>query len=239
MIAIAERRMFSQKIIDSDLFLDMPLSSQSLYFHLSMRADDEGFINNPKKIQRMIGCSDDDFKLLIAKEFVIPFQSGIVVIRHWKIHNYIRGDRKKETLHQDELAHLTETESGEYILLGRLMADICPSSGSQDDGQVSVKCQHRLGKVSIGKDSIDKEIYSDYVQLTQAEYEKLLDKLTEKEREDYIERLNNYIGQIGVKEAKKKYKSHYHVILNWYRKDHPKQVEATQHVEDNPFMNRG
>ena len=88
---MAERRMFSKTIIDSDAFLDMPLSTQSLYFHLSMRADDDGFINNPKKIQRMIGCADDDLKLLIAKNFIIPFESGIVVIKHWKIHNYIRN----------------------------------------------------------------------------------------------------------------------------------------------------
>ena len=84
---MAERRMFAKTIIDSDAFLDMPLSSQSLYFHLSMRADDDGFINNPRKIQRMIGASDDDLKLLIAKRFIIPFESGIVVIKHWRIHS--------------------------------------------------------------------------------------------------------------------------------------------------------
>jgi hypothetical protein len=87
---MAERRMFAKIIIDSDAFLDMPLSTQALYFHLSMRADDDGFINNPKKIQRTIGATDDDFKLLIAKHFVIPFDSGVVVIKHWKIHNYIQ-----------------------------------------------------------------------------------------------------------------------------------------------------
>ena len=70
---MAERRMFAKSIIDSDAFLDMPLSTQALYFHLSMRADDDGFVNNPKKIQRMVGCADDDIKLLIAKNFLIPF----------------------------------------------------------------------------------------------------------------------------------------------------------------------
>ena len=95
---MAERRMFSKTIIDSDAFLDMPLSAQSLYFHLSMRADDEGFINNPKKIQRMIGASDDDAKILVMKHFIIPFDSGIVVIRHWMIHNYIQKDRFKPTI---------------------------------------------------------------------------------------------------------------------------------------------
>ncbi len=108
--------MFAKTIIDSDAFLDMPLSTQSLYFHLSMRADDDGFINNPRKIQRMIGGSDDDLKLLIAKNFIIPFESGIVVIKHWKIHNYIRGDRKKETVYHEEMALLDSKDNGAYTL---------------------------------------------------------------------------------------------------------------------------
>ena len=108
---MAERRMFAKTIIDSDAFLDMPLSTQALYFHLSMRADDDGFINNPKKIQRMVGCSDDDLKLLCAKNFIIPFESGIVVIKHWRIHNYIRNDRYKPTTYADEKAQLTVKEN--------------------------------------------------------------------------------------------------------------------------------
>ena len=113
---MAERRMFAKTIIDSDAFLDMPLSAQCLYFHLSMRGDDDGFINNPKKIQRMIGTTDDDLKLLIAKNFIIPFESGIVVIKHWKIHNYIRGDRKKETVYPEEMSLLITKENGSYTL---------------------------------------------------------------------------------------------------------------------------
>lgn len=99
---MAQRRMFSKKITDTDRFLDMPLSSQALYFHLNMGADDEGFIDKAKTIQRTIGASDDDMKLLIAKGFIIPFDSGVVVIRHWRIHNYIRSDRFQSTIHQDE-----------------------------------------------------------------------------------------------------------------------------------------
>lgn len=113
---MAERRMFAKTIIDSDAFIDMPLSSQALYFHLSMRGDDDGFINNPKKIQRMIGASDDDFKMLVVKRFIIPFESGIVVIKHWKIHNYIRGDRKKDTVYPEEMSLLEEKENGAYTL---------------------------------------------------------------------------------------------------------------------------
>ena len=109
--------MFAKTIIDSDAFLDMPLSAQSLYFHLSMRADDDGFNNNPKKIQRMIGASDDDLKLLAVKNFIIPFESGVVVIKHWRIHNYIRGDRKKETVYREEMSLLDSKGNGAYTLI--------------------------------------------------------------------------------------------------------------------------
>ena len=154
---MAERRMFAMTIIDSDAFLDMPLSSQALYFHLSMRADDDGFINNPKKIQRVIGCSDDDLKLLVVKRFIIPFESGIVVIKHWKIHNYIRADRKKDTMHVEEMEMLEQKENGVYTISKSLeeipMSDACQAV----DGQFAGKCQHRLGKDRIGKVSIGKD----------------------------------------------------------------------------------
>lgn len=114
---MADRRMFSKSIIDSDLFLDMPQSAQCLYFHLGMRADDDGFVNSPKKIQRIIGASNDDFKLLIAKQFVIPFESGVVVIKHWRIHNYIQKDRYKPTIHQEEKQTLFLDKSGSYQIV--------------------------------------------------------------------------------------------------------------------------
>lgn len=103
---MAERRMFSKTVIDSDAFIEMPLSSQALYFHLSMRADDDGFVNNPRRIRNDIGASEDDLKLLIAKRFVITFESGIVVIKHWRIHNYIQSDRYKPTVYLKERASL-------------------------------------------------------------------------------------------------------------------------------------
>lgn len=146
--------MFAKTIIDSDIFLDMPLSTQCLYFHLSMRADDDGFINNPKKIQRMVGSSDDDLKLLIAKNFIIPFESGVVVIKHWKIHNYIQKDRYKETLYKDEKSLLITDKNKEYFIS-------IPKVDNED-----TKCIHdvsnpdtqvRLGKDRIGKYSIPTE----------------------------------------------------------------------------------
>ena len=166
---MAERRMFAKTIIDSDAFLDMSLSTQALYFHLSMRADDEGFVNNPKKIQRMIGCGDDEMKMLIAKKFIIPFESGVCVIKHWRIHNYIQKDRFKETVYQEEKQHLELKENKAYTYIENPMDTICIQDVSKMDSQYSI------GKDSIGKDSIDKvnsssdekykEIYNIYEQL--------------------------------------------------------------------------
>lgn len=146
---MAEKRMFAKTIIDSDAFLDMPLSTQALYFHLSMRADDDGFINNPKKVQRMIGCSDDDLRILIAKNFIIPFESGIVVIKHWRIHNYIRSDRYKSTIYQNEMSMLTSEENKEYVL--GIPSDI--PSDIPNDNQMDT--QYRLDENRLDKSSVD------------------------------------------------------------------------------------
>ena len=114
---MAEKRMFTQKIIDSDAFLDMPLSAQTLYFHLNMRADDDGFVNNPKKIQRMIGASADDLKILLMKRFIIGFDSGVIVIKHWRMANTLRKDRYTPTAFQEELAKLEIEDNGAYTMI--------------------------------------------------------------------------------------------------------------------------
>lgn len=150
---MAERRMFAKTIIDSDAFLDMPLSTQSLYFHLSMRADDDGFINNPKKIQRMVGCGDDDLKLLMAKRFILVFDSGVIVIKHWKIHNYIRNDRYKPTLYQEEKAELAEKNSKAYTFKTEVIESE-KHLGIPDDNRMGYQMdtQVRLGKDRLVKD---------------------------------------------------------------------------------------
>lgn len=111
---MADRRMFSKWLVDSDLFMDMPTSSQALYFHLGVRADDDGFVANPKRIAEMIGSSRDDLKILIAKGFVIGFSSGVIVITHWKVNNQIRKDRYKPTIFQEEKAMLELKEVSTY-----------------------------------------------------------------------------------------------------------------------------
>ena len=132
--------MFSKAIIDSDMFLDMPKSAQALYFHLGMRADDDGFLDNAKKIMRSIGASEDDYKILVAKNYIIQMEKGICVIKHWWVHNYIQRDRYKETIHLEEKALLTQTETGVYTLDTECVQPVSVSAS-----------QIRLDKISIDK----------------------------------------------------------------------------------------
>ena len=155
---MAERRMFAKTIVTSDAFLDMPPTARCLYFTLGMFADDDGFVNNPKSIMRQSGATLDDMNILIAKKFVITFESGVIVIKHWRIHNYIRGDRKHKSKYSEELTLLNTDENGAYTLAEEVVEErekICQSN----DGQVADKChtEVRLGKDSIGKDSIGKD----------------------------------------------------------------------------------
>lgn len=112
---MANRRMFSLDIVDTDRFLEMPATTQLLYFHLGMRADDDGFVSSPKRITKMMGCNDDDLKLLIAKAYLIPFDNGVVVISDWNVNNWIRPDRKHETRFFQEKS-LLELSNDKYIL---------------------------------------------------------------------------------------------------------------------------
>lgn len=152
---MAEKRMFTQKIVDSDAFLDMPLSTQALYFHLNMHADDDGFVNNPKKIQRVIGASLDDLKLLIAKRFILVFENGVIVIKHWRMHNLLRKDRYNPTQYQDQMERLELKDNGAYTEKLPEPLEIKESESvatrwQPDDNQMA----HRIGKDRIGKDRI-------------------------------------------------------------------------------------
>lgn len=138
--------MFAKTIIDSDAFLDMPMSAQALYFHLAMRADDEGFVNNPRKIMRMVGAGDDDAKILLAKRFLIQFDTGVVVIKHWRIHNYIQKDRFKPTVYKEERELLSVKDNGAYTL----------DTGCIQDVSI-LETQDRLDKDRLGKDSIEED----------------------------------------------------------------------------------
>ena len=168
---MAERRMMSKKIIDSDAFTEMPLSSQALYFHLLLRADDDGFLNNAKKIMRNVGANQNDYDMLLMKRFIIQFDEGVCVIKHWLIHNYIRSDRYKPTQYIEEKDMLSIKENGAYQLI-KSDNDLpegnqTTSIGIPNDNQKRTTCdtndtilltretQVRLGKDRIG---IDKDI---------------------------------------------------------------------------------
>ena len=146
---MAERRMFAKTIIDSDAFLDMPPTTQLLYFHLAMRADDDGFVNKPKSVMRMIGATQGDAELLVNKKFIIPFESGIVVIKHWKIHNYIRKDMYHETKYKDEKSLLMLDENSAYT------KNVTNQLQERNEPVTNPSTQDRLGKDRLGKDSID------------------------------------------------------------------------------------
>lgn len=144
---MANRRMFSLDVVDTDIFLDLPISSQALYFHLGMRADDDGFVSSPKRITSMIGANQDDLKLLAAKGFIIALEQGVVVIRHWKQNNYIQIDRHKNTIYQNQLAALT-VNNGVYEVDTQ-----CIQTVSEMDTQDSVD-KNSKDKGSKGKDNI-------------------------------------------------------------------------------------
>ena len=254
---MAERRMFTQKIIDSDAFLDMPLSTQSLYFHLNMRADDDGFVNNPKRIQRTIGASEDDLKLLIAKRFVIGFENGVIVIKHWRMHNTLRKDRYNPTQYQEEFALLDVKDNSAYT--ERLPELPEPEIESvvttwQPNGN-QLATQYSIGKDSIGKISIGEDIapdsdesdpppqpkpkkpvkhkYGEYsnVLLTDEELDKLKEEYPD--WKDRIERLSSYMASTG-----KSYKNHLATIRNWARKDQEQKPQARIGANGIPINNQ-
>lgn len=153
---MAERRMFSKSIIDSDVFLDMPLSAQALYFHLSMRADDDGFLGNAKRIRSIVGASEDDLKLLIVKGFVLTFDSGVIVIKHWRLHNYIQADRYKPSVFVEEKMMLSVDDNKIYDV-NLLPQNSCIQSVSNMDTQCiqPVSNLYPQVRLEIGKDRVD------------------------------------------------------------------------------------
>lgn len=163
---MAERRMFAKTIVESDAFLDMPMSAQALYLHLGMNADDWGFVNNPRSIRRMCGASEDDLKLLIAKKFILTFDSGAAVIKSWWVNNYVQSDRRHPTRYQEELETLFLDENKSYTTkdTGVLPADMFNRVSKvepvciQPVSKMDTKCIQSVSKmdteVRLGKDRL-------------------------------------------------------------------------------------
>lgn len=226
--------MFAKTIIDSDVFLDMPLSTQALYFHLSMRADDDGFINNPKKISRMIGCAEDDLKLLIAKKFLLHFESGVVVIKHWLIHNQLRKDRYTPTNYQDEFKQLEKKENGSYRKSEKnsvpTRIDVTPkpnvnhlaTTWQPNDNQMET--QVSIGKYSLVKESKDKDSQEENVVIGAIDfYQKnfgILNPYTSQQIVDAIEIFNDDIVikamQIALENNVRNYNYVRAILKKWY-----------------------
>ena len=198
---MANKRMFSKAIIDSDMFLDMPKSAQALYFHLGMRADDDGFLDNAKKIMRSIGASEDDYKILVAKNYIIQMEKGICVITHWWVHNYIQRDRYKETIHLEETECVQPVSiSASQIRLDKISIDkINNNIPASADAPPSpdVKVKHKYGEYK-------------HVMLTDDEKGKLQAEYGEGMAEKAVTFLDEYIEMKGYKA-----KSHYLAIRKW------------------------
>lgn len=197
---MANKRMFSKQITTSDAFMDMPATSQLLYFHLNMEADDDGFVANPKRTIKMIGANDDDLKVLLAKRFLLAFESGVVVIKHWLLHNAVRKDMYKETQYLEEKKLLQIKENNVY---------------TETRNEVVTAPLHRIGQIRLDKDRIDKSVYGEFdnVFLSKEEYEKLVTGMGEPNTKLLIEELSGYMAS-----KKKKYDSHYATIKNWARR---------------------
>lgn len=189
---MANRRMFSMDVVDTDKFLDMPSSTQALYFHLGMRADDDGFVSSPKKITKTVNCGDDDLKLLFAKGYLIPFESGVVVISDWNVNNWIRPDRKHNTRFEQEKRTLS-INNDVYVL-----TDSVTTIRQSVDNQVTTKChtedsigKDSIGKGSIGKGSIDYQQIADMYNNTCVSFPRL-SKLSESRKKAIKARLQTY-----------------------------------------------
>ena len=216
--------MFAKSIVLSDAFLDMPLSARCLYFTLGMLADDDGFVGNPKSIMRQCGASQDDMAVLLQKRYVLGFESGVIVIKHWRMNNYLQNDRKKTTTYIEELEQLTLDEKGAYTEREKSMYTKCIQNVYTGKDSID---KDRLDKDSIGKyntpliSPLEEEpkpkkepkiTFGEYqnVKLTQAEYDRLANEYSVEVRNKCIEFLDAYIEEKGYKS-----KSHNLAIRRW------------------------
>lgn len=202
---MAKRRMFSSDIVDTDKYLDMPVSARCLYYDLGMRADDDGFVS-PRKVMRLTGATEDDLKVLISKQFIIPFESGVIVIKDWKINNYIQKDRYNDTIYKEERKQLCQDDNGSYIL-----------DTTDIQNVYTMDTQVRLGKVRLGK--VRKEIDTKKKLEKDWDRESLKDgriktELIKSYKEQFVseelEKMCNWLDMTG-----KKYKNYLAFAKNW------------------------
>ena len=240
---MAERRMIAKSIIETDMFLDMPTSCQCLYFHLLLRADDDGFISNPKSIVRTLSASADDLKLLIAKQYLIGFESGVVVIKDWKIHNYIRNDRyKASSVPERELLNIRKDKA--YTLKedeGIPMIDCgIPSDNQMDTNGIPAVSigKDRLGKDRLGKDRLDIEGECDKPHspkrktFTKPTIDEIQDYCIERNNQVNVEQFFDYYESNGWKVGKNSMKDWKAAVRTWERSEYRKPTQKKNSKQD-------
>lgn len=236
---MANKRMFSKDITDSDAFIEMSSASQALYFHLNQGADDDGFNNQVQMAMMKAHASSDDLKILMAKNFVIRFESGLIVIKHWRLHNTLRKDRYTPTNYKEELNLLGIKENGVYTLGLQQVADRFPSGcpsidkSSVVESSVVEESIEDVPDTNVGQKSTKavRHKYGLYEQvlLTDEDYEKLKAEFPH-DYSERISRLDEYIASTG-----KKYKNHLATIRSWARNDKQQRKYAPP-KSSNPFL---
>ena len=231
------------KIVDTDAFLDMPLSTQCLYFHLNMRADDDGFIGNPKRIEKIIGANDDDLKLLIAKRFVILFDDGVIVIKHWKMHNTLSRDRYIETSYTDEKKKLLLKDNGSYSLTnGNSIDDTKLIERSNRQTQKRRKIDER--KTHSDKDiGLDKDLELDLdTELDKDKEKDINDLIVSKDtiRQTDVQRIIdewNTLEEFGINPVKRMTSKREQAVKARIRQNHMDDIlEAIENIRHSSFL---
>nr|DAK97182.1 MAG TPA: hypothetical protein [Caudoviricetes sp.] len=242
-LKMARKRMFTMKIVDSDAFLDMPLSTQCLYFHLNMRADDDGFIGNPKRIEKIIGANDDDLKLLIAKRFVILFDDGVIVIKHWRMHNTLSRDRYIETSYTDEKKKLLLKDNGSYSLTnGNSIDDTKLIERSNRQTQKRRKIDER--KTHSDKDiGLDKDLELDLdTELDKDKEKDINDLIVSKDtiRQTDVQRIIdewNTLEEFGINPVKRMTSKREQAVKARIRQNHMDDIlEAIENIRHSSFL---
>lgn len=215
---MAAKRMFSLQVVDTDKFMDMSTSAQALYFHLGMHGDDDGFVASPRKIARSAGCNDDDIKLLAAKGFIIPFESGVVVITDWRINNTLKNDRYQETIYQAEKAMLQSEASGKYLLCSTMDPERFQSGSNMDP-------QHNITKHNLTKQSLTEGMEADKPTTRHRFSPPTVDEVraycTEKGYAVDPDRFVDYYTSNGWKVGKNPMKDWKAAVRNWNGKEQP------------------
>lgn len=225
---MAERRMFAKTIVDSDAFLDMPVTARLLYYDLAMRADDDGFNNAPRKVMRTIGASPDDLNVLVARKFVIPFDNGVVVIKHWRIHNYIRKDTYSATAYKDQREMLEFDENNAYRL---------KEANVENVNEPSTECQLLVDEPStqdrLGKDReiIEADKPPKREQFSPPSIQNVAEYCREKGYQIDPESFVAYYDSVGWMIGKKKMKSWKGAVVTWAKRERSSETQ--------PIVNTG